>query len=975
MIKTDLRIAALVAAIIFPLYRMPSHTATGTQSRDRSGTFAPAAERETKFRVAEILKRLPRSFEENQGQLASPVRFSSRGFGFNLFLTPGAVVFSPRASSAGSFQNAAEDNGAAERLLNRLRPEFAQAHRDAGPPAIEMRLIGGSAIPVMQGTEPAQARSNYLVGDNPRCWQTDVPHFARVRYQRVYPGIDMVFYGRGSELEFDLEAAPGADPNIVRFEFTGIETLKLDDLGDLVMMSAGGEVRLRKPLVYLRKNDRRIPIPAAYRIDGMSRVGFSVGDYDRSLPLIIDPILTYSTYLGGNGGDFGNGIAVDAAGGIYVVGETLSTDFPLKNPIRGNARGGFDVFVTKLNPADSTIVYSTYLGGSANDYGSSIAVDAEGAAYITGWTTSSDFPITATTPQFKYHGGVDSFVAKLSAAGSPLAYSFYLGGRGDDYGEGIAVSSGGVTCVTGGTSSADFPVADAIQEALKGGAGDVDAFATKVNAAGSAFTFSTYLGGTNADRGQGVAMDAAGNVYVVGTTESPDFPTSRPYQPVYGGFSGSTYLRGDVFVTKLISSGTAFHYSTFLGGRGGDEAAGVALDSSGAVYVAGCTDSPDFPVVHAFQQSIRGSIDGFVAKLAPAGTALAYSTFLGGSDNDFPRAIAVDASQSVYVTGFTRSINFPATNEFQAQHAKGLDDTFVTKLEPGGSALAYSGYLGGSSGDYGYGIFVDAHSSAFVVGHTYSTDFPTIHAYQRSLAGGSAGSITDIFIARIDSLLPAPSAAKPVSPSGNVATAKPAYVWNAVPEASWYQLWVNDSINGNGKIKIWVTAAQAGCAGFTATCSVTPSVALSSGPAQWWVQTYNETGYGPWSEGMSFYVAVGGPAKPRQISPFGEIATASPTYIWNAVPGATWYQLWVSDSSTTSGKVKAWYTAEQAGCAGGPSSCSITPAASLAPGAARWWIQAYGASGYGQWSDGMAFNVVSTGAAAKLPGTPDSASR
>ncbi len=475
---------------------------------------------------------------------------------------------------------------------------------------------------------------------------------------------------------------------------------------------------------------------------------------------MIDPTVTlaYSTYLGGTGDDEGYGIAVDLAGSAYVTGSTFnSPDFPTKNPEQAANAGGIgDAFVTKLSPDGSSLLYSTYLGGRDIDTGLGVAVDSAGSAYVTGETSSADFPTTPNAVQAAkpgVRGSFDAFVTKLSPDGSSLVYSTYLGGSANDLGFGIAVDSAGSAYVTGATNSTDFPTQGPLQ-AHNAGNGEDDAFVAKLNPAGSALVYSTYLGGAIEDVGSGIAVDSAGSAYVTGRTESSDFPTTpNTVQAANAGGFG-TY---DAFVTKLSPDGSSLVYSTYLGGRDTDYGFGIAVDSAGSAYVTGATDSTDFPSKNPEQAANAGGIfDAFVTKLSPDGKSLVYSTYLGGTSSDQGNGIAVDSAGSAYVTGTTYSTDFPTSNPYQATNraaANGGSNAFVTKLSSDGSALAYSTYLGGSMGnsdasligDSGAGVAVDSTGSAYVTGITSSSDFPTTaNAEKPAFAGLENAFVTKL---------------------------------------------------------------------------------------------------------------------------------------------------------------------------------------------------------------------------------------
>jgi len=700
--------------------------------------FAAAAE----TRVSQSYGKLPLHFEANQGQTHQDVRFLARGPGYSLYLTAGEAVLV-----------LTQPNPDAKRDL-RSTPERRGTQPRGTPVVVRMSLVGAAPKPPASGREELPGKANYLIGKDPAKWRTNVPTYAKVHYREVYPGIDLVYYGNQRQLEYDFVVSPGADPERIVLGFQGGERLEINAEGELVLHAGGGALRQQKPVIYQEINGVRTKIEGRYVLKDAHRVGFQLAAYDQSRPLVIDPTLVYSTYLGGSISDDGYGIAVDAAGSAYVTGLAGSTDFPTASPLQAAYGGGGDAFVSKLNAAGSALLYSTYLGGSGEDYGYGIAVDADGSAYVTGGTTSTDFP-TVNPLQAANGGGTDAFVSKLDAAGSALLYSTYLGGSGGDAGYGIAVDAAGSAHVTGATNSTDFPTANPLQAANGGGG---DAFVSKLNAAGSALVYSTYLGGSGSELGVGIAVDAAGSAYVTGQTTSTDFPTANPLQAASGGGT-------DAFVSKLDAAGCALLYSTYLGGSGGDGGAGIAVDAAGSAYVSGSTSSTNFPTANPLQAASGGGLtDAFVSKLNAAGSALLYSTYLGGSSRDAGRGIAVDAAGSAYVTGWTTSTNFPTASPLQSAKA-GFTDAFVSKLNAAGSALLYSTYLGGGFGDnYGLGIAVDAAGAAYVTGRTNSADFTAgctapctvLNATLNDGARTPPPFASDAFVAKIADMSPTP---------------------------------------------------------------------------------------------------------------------------------------------------------------------------------------------------------------------------
>lgn len=556
----------------------------------------------------------------------------------------------------------------------------------------------------------------------------------------VYPGIDLTYYGREGQVEYDFVVGPGADPRRIQFRVEGAKRTRLDAEGNLVLEVAGGEIVHRAPVVYQEENGRRQTIAGRYVLRRGGEVRFAVGRYDRSRPLVIDPVLVYSTYLGGSQDELDSfpfgGIAVDAAGNAYVTGTTGSLDFPTANPLQASNAGDQDVFVTKFDASGGALVYSTYLGGSSTDSALRTTVDASGAVYFTGLTASADFPIVNAV-QPSNAGGRDVFVTKLNPSGSAPVYSTYLGGTGRDAGLGIAVDSAGNAFVAGVTDSLDFPTKDPLQP-THGGPWD-DAFVTKLSSSGSQLVYSTYLGGNDDDLVRSIAVDASGNAFVAGETWSTNFPTVNPLQPQLAG-------RPDAFVAKLNPAASALVYSTYLGGNVNDVANALVVDSDGSVIVAGLVISRDFPTVNPLQPTHGGDWeDAFVARLNPAGSALTYSTYLGGSGNDAGYALAMDASGDLLLAGLTASADFPTVRPLQA--LAGQTDAFVTKLSGSGSSLVYSTHLGGTGRDYAVSLATDPSGNAYVLGRTSSTDFPTAAPFQGTNHGGEGG--WDVFVTKI----------------------------------------------------------------------------------------------------------------------------------------------------------------------------------------------------------------------------------
>jgi hypothetical protein len=670
--------------------------------------------------VAVQMARLPLRFEANHGQWDPKVAFLARGAGYDLFLTPEAATLALHARK--------------------------DEHKKSA--AVSMHVLGGRAsMPVAEETQPG--RTNYFFGNDPARWRTNVEGYGRVAYRGVRPGVDLVFYGNGQRaLEYDVVVAPGVAPETITLGFDGADHLKIDESGALVLTVGGSELLQPVPVAYQTERDgSRTAVAASYDLHP-GGVGFTLGHYDRERPVVIDPSLSYSTYLGGSDNDFGVGLAVDASGYAYVTGKTKSSDFPTAPTFGTSLNAGWDVYVTKLAANGGSLVYSTYLGGSGDDEAEGIVVDASGNAYITGDTTSTNFPTTANTLQPANVGLTDAFVTKLSASGAMLLFSTYLGGSDVDYGVGIAVDLLGSVYVAGTTHSANFPTVNAFQGSKAAG---YDAFVAKLAGTGAFLVYSTFVGGDLDDYCYSIALTDAPAAWIAGETQSTDFPTRGAYQNVNAG-GPQNY---DAFVTGLSKGGTDLTYSTYLGGSNGDETGGnVAVDSSGNVYLAGTTTSTNFPTLNAHQPSNAGGSDGFVAKFSTSSLTLSliFSTYIGGSGND-GAGVTLDPSGNVYVTGSTNSTNFPITaGAFQVTNAGGFD-AYVAMLTGSNGAPLYSTYLGGAKDESVGRLIVDASGTAYLSGSTQSNNYPiTTGAFQVSKPG-ALGTV-DAFVTKM--AIPAP---------------------------------------------------------------------------------------------------------------------------------------------------------------------------------------------------------------------------
>jgi hypothetical protein len=646
----------------------------------------------TQTQARDAYAKLPLSFEENKGQTDPQVKYLTRGPGFMLYLTDKELVLTGQDPSRGVFR---------------------------------MKLEGANSNAKVEPLDKLPGITNYFIGNDPSQWRTHIANYSKVAVRGVYPGIDLIVYGDQRQLEYDLALAPGADPTRIRVKFDGAESMQKQSNGDLLIRGAGTEILQRKPVIYQMIGSERSLVDGHFALRGRNRVGFEVARYDTRKPLVIDPSVVVGTYLGGSASDQAFGIATNVTG-VYITGSTNSPNFPNINAFHPNLSGGMDAFITKLNQSGTGFVYSTYLGGTGADNGQAIAVDAQGSAYVTGSTSSANFPLSVTV-QSIYGGNGDVFVTKMNPTGDGLTYSTYLGGFGQDRGTGIAIDGNLNAYITGSTTGS-FPTANAMQPTFGGGTSDGFVFA--LNAKGDTLMYSTYLGGAGNDFSNGIAASNSGNVYITGSTTG-GFPVVNAFQPGFGG--GVT----DAFVTKLTAAGS-LSYSTYLGGLGTDSGQGIAVDSNGNAYITGST-SGSFPLSNAIQGTYGGGTsDAFISQFSANGSLL-FSTYLGGGGADNGNAIAVDMSGTIYLTGFTTSVNFPVVNALQTTAA----GVFIAKLNASHSYV-YSTYFGGGQTDSGTSITFDSSGLAYVAGYTTGGVF-----VQSAVQAAYGGGAFDAFVAII----------------------------------------------------------------------------------------------------------------------------------------------------------------------------------------------------------------------------------
>jgi hypothetical protein len=643
----------------------------------------------------------PLRFERNQGQTDRRVRFVSRNPRFTLFLTDTALVVSlPRSHDTLS--------------------------------SVRMTFEGARPTAAIEGVGDVTGLNNYFRGHDSSAWQGGVKGYGSVRYTGIYRGIDLVLYGRERHVEYDFIVAPRANPALIRLRIDG-GAPSVDDSGDLRIATGAGIVTLSRPVVYQDGPRGRHRIDGGYVRLSRRDVGFRIGRYDRSLPLVIDPVLAYSTYLGGSDWDFASDLTVDAAGNAYVCGYTASLNFPttIGQTLYG---GSYDAFVAKLRP-DGTLAWATYLGGSGFDNCGTLAVDAQGFVYTAGGTTSPDFPVHGGV-QSTLNGTDDGFIAKLTPDGSTIVYSSYLGGSGSDGVAAVAIDRSGAAYVTGVTTAGDFPLVAPIRSQY--GGGFTDAFVAKVTAAGDELEFSTLMGGNDSDEPSSIALGPGGDIFVGGMTRSSDFPVVAPLQPQYHGLF-------DGFLFKLSPDASTVLYSTYLGTPDFDAVGDLKPFDDGTLLVAGYAGF-GFPVTPGvFGPYTHGRTDAFVSRLSADGARFVFSTYFGGNGDDGAN-VDVDPAGHLWIAGNTTSTNLPLNNALQPANGDGgwYQDAYVAELSSDATELLFSTYLGGSDIDSGIGFGVDGLGNVYLAGQTASTDFPTVDPIL-----GAASGPRDAFVARI----------------------------------------------------------------------------------------------------------------------------------------------------------------------------------------------------------------------------------
>ncbi len=679
-----------------------------------------------KFRITKSYGRIPLAFEINRGQADPQVRFLSRGSGYSLYLTPAEAVFVLKRGGSNPSKLLTPNSS----LLT------------SSPDVLRLRLAGGNRKAVLEGLDKTGGKSNYFIGKDRARWFTGISHYAKVRMREVYPGIDMVYYGNHRNLEYDFVVKPGSDPSLINLDSTGCRKVFVDELGQLIFQMEAGEVAFKPPVMYQMAGGERKPVAGRYLLEGDRRIGFQAGAYDKSLPLVIDPALDYSTYLGGTGADLGTAIAVDPSGNAYVGGNTTGAypgTFPATPGALNTAGDGYmDVFVTKVNPSGSALVYSTYIIGNTGTYlypGNSIAVDSAGDAFISGYDWWGQVP--TSTGAYNTNNGL-GFAMKLNPAGNGVLYGTYLTAGGN-----LTIDSAGNMYIAG-TYGTGYPTTGGVYQPNSNGGANPNAVVAKLKPAGggaSDMLWATYVGGSAAVSTTGIAVDSADNVYITGYTFGA-FPTT-------GGAFNTAPVAGcffpDGFLVKLNPTGTSLLYSTYLGGMQ-DEANAVALDSAGDVYLTGWASAPISITPGAYQTTVVGLTGACILmKINPAGGGgadLLYSTFVHGTcEQSGGNALEVDGCGNAYITGWNWQPGFPTTSgAYLTTGSADNINAFFSVVRPAGggaSDLLYSTYLNSNAvDDYGNGIALDPAGAVYITGQTSGTFPATSGVYQVLYGGG-----------------------------------------------------------------------------------------------------------------------------------------------------------------------------------------------------------------------------------------------
>jgi len=680
---------------------------------------------------------LPISFSENLGQWDERALFRAQASGafFWFCRTEALYVLTKKADEI-------LDDGLPDVMawLNKFNcPSYRKEMQ-----VVRVQFLGSNPNVEVIGECRLPYVNNYFLGNDSSRWRTYVPNYAAIVYKNIYPGIDLKYHADGHPLEYDFIIHPGADLSNIHIRYQGIDQMSISSDGSLDIVTKFGSIYEERPFIYQVINSVRQPVAGHFIKKSSTEFGFSIEEeFNQDYPLVIDPQIVYSTFLGGLGWETPTDLMVDGVGFAYAVGSTPASDFPVFNPYDSTYNGGEpygDLYVTKFSLSGNTLVYSTYIGGSSADLASRMALDLNGNVFMSGSTISDDFPLVNP---FQYRQSVDwdAVVLKLNSQGNGLIYSTYFGGNGYDSGEKVNVDMEGCAFVTGRTTSTNLPTNRLAFDTTFNGSDQGDAFLVKFTASGNLVRFCTYLGGAGGDLGYCVEIANDGTPIVAGITESTNFPIINAYDFSFNGMY-------DVFVSRFDFTGSTLTYSTYFGGNSAETPKGLVVKQAdkGTVYISGETASSNFPMMNAYDPELGGPYDGYIAVLSWDGSELLYGTYLGGSGWDWSFDIDLDQMENIYVTGYSQSLDFPLVNPFD--NSLGWQDCFVTVFTEGGDEIQFSTFLGGQDEEFGIAIDLDTDRDIYVMGRTYSPDFPLIDPFDSEIDG----YIGDAFITKISSV-------------------------------------------------------------------------------------------------------------------------------------------------------------------------------------------------------------------------------
>lgn len=676
----------------------------------------------------------PLAFIANEGQFHDDVLFLCNADGSAIWFCQGAIFYHFVRQES---QNSGDD------VLANLGYEYDSNSSNHEYQLVRVTFPGSNSDVSIYGGKLLSYKTNYFMGNDPDNWHRRIDNYRSVHYREMYEGIDLRYYGNSNLLEYDFVVQPGADLQAIRVRYSGADSLYVDTDGRLIVATKLGSVIENSPYVYQVIDDKIVPIGCSFEILDETTFGFDIDPtFDPESPLIIDPVLDYSSFLGGSFNDYGRAIAVDAEGSAFVTGYTTSSDFPLENAAdsqyHGGGTSGYDVTVTRFSVKGDSILYSTYLGSeTGDDRGEAISVRPDGRVCLIGSTDGTDYP-TANPYQSSNQGGRDMFITELSAMGDTIVYSSYLGGLDDDYGRDIQIDNGGSIHFVGYTYSSDFPLSATPLDNSLGGTRD--AVFGHLSADGTTLDYSTFFGGSDNEAATGLQVDSStGDIWFAGYTLSTDLPLANAFDSSFGGGSGY----GDVFAARFDPVGDSLVFSTYYGGSNDEFCLGLAIDADGNSYLTGTTLSEDFPLVGEIDSNLAGIYEAFLAQIAPLGDTLQFSTYLGGGSTDFGTAITIGEDYFASVTGNTGSFDFPTKNAYQ-MFKEANTDAFLLCYDFIGDSLVYGTFLGGRGFDFGYDIAVDTGANVFVTGQTGSVDFPIDGGAQTGLGGGYDAFVTKL---------------------------------------------------------------------------------------------------------------------------------------------------------------------------------------------------------------------------------------